>query len=138
MKIQIKSWTPSNANFERFYVTDIVTGEQVGFIQTNTSNKGYGNGTYAVHRAAKGDHSVDTVDRIMVAGDAPILQAVVELAKELHPAAKFDMHTVVESLDIQLHRMSINVPLFRASAAKKKAQKTLSFDVEPVALEVAA
>lgn len=111
MNVQLKSWTPANGSLTRFYITNTETSEQIGYIQTDSKVSGYGSGYYAAHRATKGDVGVDVVDSIQLVGDETTLQAIVNLAMELHPATKFNAGTAVKSLDIQLHRMTTNQPV---------------------------
>lgn len=91
MKVQIKSWTPSNANFTRFYVTNAETAERIGYIQTNHS--------------AKGMYNVDSVDSAQLVGDKAVLAQITDLAQNsLTSKGLSDF----ESLDIQLHRLTVN------------------------------
>lgn len=126
--IQLKSWTPQGGKFTRYYVTDTNTGEQIGYIQTHFAKQGYGDGYYANHRATKGDFGVETVSRIELNGDTDTLQAVVDLAKSLHPhvaelGRPVDSPGVESQIDLVLEKMSVNQqvsPMLSKTARSKK------------------
>lgn len=120
MKVTIKQWIPNGGKFERYYVSN-ESGEQIGFIQLDLQNKGYGSGYYANHRASKGDSGVETVSNIKIEGNEVVLNGVIELAKSRH-----------SELDIALAQMSLNVNTMKFGLkvkTKVKAKADYTFEI---------